>query len=176
MSIESILWLLPIVFMLHDLEELIFIKWWLSRNKTTLLTRYPRLAPFVISHLDSLSTQALALVVAEEFLLLSLFTLLAVEYQLYGAFAGFVAVYLLHLALHSFKAILMRQYVPATITAVLTAPYGVYALAQLGERGLIHGSEVLFWGVWAGTFALANLALAHFLARKFERWLRRPRA
>jgi len=33
MNDEMIIWLFPIVFMIHEFEEIIFMRWWVARNK-----------------------------------------------------------------------------------------------------------------------------------------------
>lgn len=173
MKTETVLWLLPVVFMLHDFEEIIFLKMWLRKNRDAFQARYPRIARPLIAHLDSLSTLSFTFIVAEEFLLVSLITLLAVEQALYNLFAGFVVAYLLHLIVHWAQAYIWKGYIPAAVTAVLTAPYSVFALYTLGTRNLIDLNGVLFWSFWAIIVVLANLAVGHISARKFERWLRR---
>ncbi len=173
MKTESILWLLPVIFMLHDFEEIIFLKMWLRKNRDAFQARYPRIARPVIAQLDALSTLSFTLIVAEEFLLLSLVTLLAVEQNLYNIFAGFVGAYLLHLIVHWAQAFIWKGYIPGVVTAAITALYCLFALYTLGTRGLIDLSSVVFWTAWASIAALGNLLIGHISARKFERWLRK---
>jgi hypothetical protein len=43
MKPEIIIWLFPIIFMIHEFEEIIFMRWWLGKNKESILTKYPKL-------------------------------------------------------------------------------------------------------------------------------------
>ena len=64
--------LLPIVFMLHDFEEIIMFRPWLSRNRDELKTRFPRFEAFLTKRgFFDYSTSAFALAVCHEFVLLS---------------------------------------------------------------------------------------------------------
>lgn len=60
---------LPLFFLLHDAEELVFQHRWMLRHGPELCARFPRLRPLV-SHLSSLTTPAFAIAVGEELLLL----------------------------------------------------------------------------------------------------------
>lgn len=39
----SVIWLLPIVFMIHDFEEIIFMEWWIKKEMITLEKKYPQI-------------------------------------------------------------------------------------------------------------------------------------
>ncbi|MBI2332821.1 MAG: HXXEE domain-containing protein [Chloroflexi bacterium] len=71
MTLDTLLWLLPAVFMFHDFEEIIMVRPWLQKNTPLLRERFPKLAERVLPQLESLSTSAFALAVAEEFILLT---------------------------------------------------------------------------------------------------------
>ena len=74
----NIIWLLPLVFMLHDFEEIIFVEWWVNKNKEVLLKRFPRVAKMY----SGLSTIAFALAVSEEYIILLLITLASVIFNI----------------------------------------------------------------------------------------------
>jgi hypothetical protein len=97
---QSVMWLLPVVFMLHDFEEIIVLRPWLEREAGYLQQHFPRLATRVLPHFSQLSTSAFALAVAEEFVLLSAVTLFTVEREHYALWAGLVLAFGLHLVFH----------------------------------------------------------------------------
>ncbi len=88
---QLLVWLLPIVFMLHDFEEIIFMENWFSHNREKLLKRVPKLAPKILNHTDQLSTARIALGVACMFLLVVSVTLISVVSGVYYVWlAGFI--------------------------------------------------------------------------------------
>ena len=60
-----IVFLLPVFFMLHELEEIIGIRLWLDKNGAELYNRFPRFKQ-IIRRLDSITTPAFTAIVAEE--------------------------------------------------------------------------------------------------------------
>ena len=171
MNIDTVIWLLPAVFMVHDFEEIIFMKAWLNRNASRLRTRFPRIASRIIPHLESLSTEAFALCVAEEFILLCLAVLLMAENGWYSAFAGLVLAYGAHLIVHLVQALAFRSYIPAVLMSLLTAPYCFWALFSC--RHLIVWTEAIGWAGIFLTIIVPNLLLMHLLAGKFDAKIRK---
>jgi len=55
---STLVWLLPIVFMIHDFEEIIFFKPWIHKNRDYLAKKYPKIASLFLRHLGRLSTSA----------------------------------------------------------------------------------------------------------------------
>jgi hypothetical protein len=128
MKIETIMWLFPIMFMIHDFEEILFMKSWGQRHSAALDAKMPaRLRRLSHSTLD-LSTPAFAFAVMLIFLTISVATLFSVEYNLYPFWLGMVIVYTLHAMIHIFQSIYLRMYIPALITSILTGGYGVYVI------------------------------------------------
>ena len=71
MKPETLIWLFPIVFMIHEFEEIIFMRWWIAKNKVHVLNKYPKLGKQVLGQFDAFSTESFSLIVAEEFLIVS---------------------------------------------------------------------------------------------------------
>ena len=59
---------LPIFFTIHELEEIIMVKSWITRNIPLLYERFPRLKP-VISKMGLVTTQSFATIALEELLI-----------------------------------------------------------------------------------------------------------
>jgi hypothetical protein len=171
-KIETLMWLLPVVFMLHDFEEIIMIKPWMNHHAPELQERFPRLAARFLTHFDRISTSSLALAVAEEFILLTLWTLVTVERGLYSVWAGVLLGFFIHLVVHLVQFIVYRGYVPAIITSALASLYCLGALYWLHASGSLIWSQVIAWTVIAVIVIVVNLILAHGLAARFERYLR----
>jgi len=141
-----IIWLLPIVFMIHDFEEIIFFESWLNKNRDYLAAKFPKITkrmPFF----DNFSTSAFAFAVAEEFILLSLITLFSVIFNNYllwlAAFMGFFA----HLLMHLGQWIIFKRYIPAIFTTFFALIYCIYALYEIISNGIFQTSEIILWSI-----------------------------
>jgi len=170
------MWLFPAVFMLHEFEEIIFIKPWLARNGDYVRKRFPGIAARMISRLEGLSTSSLAVVVAEEFTVLSIATFMSVEYGLYSFFTGVVIAYAVHLAVHLAQFLFLGRYIPVIATSLLTGVYCAYAVYFLIGSRLASPGEAMLWAAVSLAIIAANLAFCHHIAALFERKYVRPTA
>ncbi len=169
MKIETWMWLLPVVFMLHDFEEIIFTFGWLRRNAAELQTRLPARLGRVIEGQKNLSPAAFSLAVAEEFVVLSGLTLLAVERGWYDFWAGMLIAFGLHLLVHLGQWAVLRRFMPMILTSLPALAYCVFALQALNRAGLLTRPGTLLWSVIGVGIVAANLVFALWLARQFDR-------
>jgi hypothetical protein len=170
-EIASLMWLLPVVFMVHDFEEIIMLQPWLTREAERFPKRFPGVAKRVLLHLSHLSTPAFALAVAEEFVVLSAITLLAVVGGLFALWAGIVLAFFIHLVAHGIQFIVYGRYVPAIATSILVGPLCLAGLAYLNTKHPLDWPEVALWTAIALVVMLGNVILAHALAARFQAWL-----
>ena len=100
-KLELIMILLPIVFMIHEYEEIIMFKYWLGNNRNELKRRFPKFEQFLThrGHFDY-STATFAVGTAHEFLLIAAISFcslwLGAYHWWFAAFAG----YSIHLIVH----------------------------------------------------------------------------
>ncbi|MDR1760444.1 MAG: HXXEE domain-containing protein [Fibrobacter sp.] len=164
-----IVWLLPIVFMIHDFEEIIFFKSWIHKNKDYLTEKFPKISKRFLPRMENLSASAFALAVAEEFLLLSLITVGSVLFDNYllwlAAFMGFFV----HLLVHLGQWIILKRYIPAIGTTFLALVYCVYALYKIIFDNVFPISEMVLWTIIGFVLVGANLLFAHKLAEMYDR-------
>jgi hypothetical protein len=164
----TIIWLLPIVFMIHDFEEIIFFKSWINKNKDALTEKFPKMSK-LFHHFDNLSTPAFALAVAEEFVLLSLITLISVFFDNYVLWLAAFMAFFIHLLMHLGQGIILKRYIPAIWTTFFALIYCVCALYIIMTNGIFQISEMILWtiiGVGAGA---VNLIFVHKLAEMFDK-------
>ena len=166
MKTELLMWLFPVVFMVHEFEEIIFVRRWIDRNREELARRFPRLSARMLPLLERISTASFAFVVAEEFILVSLVTFGAYWFSNYALFIGMVIGYGLHLAVHVLQFFMFRRYIPAILTSVLTGVYVLYAVYYFYVNGLMPVPDVVIFTVAAVVVLVLNLALMHKLAEK----------
>ena len=165
----TIIWLLPIVFMIHDFEEIIFFKSWINKNRDYLAKKFPKIAKRFLPRFDNLSTAAFALAVAEGFVLLSFITLGSVlldNYLLWlAAFMGFFV----HLLIHLIQWVVLKRYIPAIGTSFLSLVYCVYVLYEIISNDVFQISEIVLWTIIGFGFVGVNLVFAHKLAQIFDK-------
>ena len=167
------MWLLPVVFMLHDFEEIIMMRPWLDRNAGFLRERFPRLADRMLGHFEKLSTSSFALAVAEEFMILAAVNFLAVERGWYAAWGGMLLGFFAHIIVHLLQFLAIRRYAPMIITSIPAAIYCVYALNHLVTAGYVTWATLWPWTLFFIAFVAVNMLLVHRLTAGFEQWLRR---
>lgn len=161
-NIYSLIWLFPIVFMLHDFEEVILFEPWLKHNGKALQTRFSsKLPAFLQGRMGRIlnqSTAEFSVSVGLIFLLAVLCTLLAVLRGQYVPFYLAASLFFLHGFMHVGQALLLRKYVPALITSLLIVlPYGVLLFSRLLAQGL------LTWPLLILYFAITALLTLPFI-------------
>lgn len=163
-----IICLFPIVFMFHDFEEIIFFKPWINKNNAYLRERFPKLSKNFLPRFESLSTSGFALAVAEEFVLLSFITYGSIYFDNYylwfAAFMGFF----IHLIIHVVQWIILRKYIPAIITSLISLPYCLYTFIQILEINMFKLFEIVLW-TFVGLLVIGiNVLFAHKLGEKLD--------
>ena len=168
---DQYIWLLPLLFVFHDFEEIIGMRAWTARNAADICQRFPRFA-FIFK--STTTTEGFALAVAEEFVLLLIicgltFTGIRVFNLLWlGAFIAFT----LHLVVHIGQAVVIRKYIPALATSILVLPVSLWLIANSIKNSDFSPIEIIIYSLTAAEAVVANLLLAHWLARKFGEWVK----
>lgn len=167
LSINTLIWLLFVVFCCNDGEELLTGPAWIRRNpeRYNAAPRWMRLDPK-----RSLTAQfAVAIaVVGTVPLLATLFGArsYATTGELPGLFVGVVAMIFLDGVKHILMAIGMRGYSSGVVSAALVqVPYGAYALHRFLVEGLTTWSEILRYGSLGVAVILPLLGLGFALGR-----------
>ena len=163
--------LLPVVFMVHDFEEIIAFKPWIEKNRAYLAKRFPLIAKKMLPRFEKLSTSAYTVAVAEEFIILSAITFFSIYFEHYywwfAAFMGFS----IHLIVHIVQFIVIRRYVPVIVTSILALPYCIYTFCELINKNLFTATEMTVWTLTGVVLVAVNLLLAHRLAAVFNRFI-----
>lgn len=127
--LKEYVWLFPIIFIFHDMEEIIGFGIWLKNNKTVLSEKYSK----VLDTYKDFSTEGFSLAVFEELVLCIAVSALAIMLDLeplwylwLGAFVGCTVHFIVHIG----QAIWMRQYIPATGTSIICLPISIWILYQ----------------------------------------------
>jgi hypothetical protein len=160
--------LLPVIFMLHEFEEILFFKIWLHKDKEYLCKKFPKIGSKIYFQYDSFTTSGFVFAIAEEFLLISILTYVAIlfekEYLWFTVFMGFS----IHIIIHIFQWIIYRKYLPTIFTSILILPYCIY-----GFRYFITNNNVnIFWIIISSIIGIVTVALnlkfIHYIGHKFS--------
>jgi len=154
-NIQFIVWLLPILFMFHDFEEIIFMKPWVTKSK--------------YSKLSTLSASALALGIAEEFVIISIVTIVAFltgwYYLWLGLFIGFTA----HLIFHCMEGLVFKGYL--LITSIICLPPSCYFIVLFWQLYKPDIKQVIIFSIVGIVAMLVNLIVIHKIMLTFDKWL-----
>ncbi|MCR2822072.1 HXXEE domain-containing protein [Lederbergia panacisoli] len=168
--IYSVIWLFPIIFMFHDLEEIITVESFMSKYKNgvhkTILARFVLI---VKNKLGSKSSQ-LSITLAWILLIISFITFMTV-YHLPsdGNFLLFTAtlnVFFLQTFLHIGQTVIFRSYTPGVITALfIVIPYSLLTYYFLFDFGLID-SHLLIESIPFSILLIPIFLIGNFLGKR----------
>lgn len=161
--------------MLHDFEEIIFLKAWLGKNGDYLKERFPRISKRLLPRLEKLSTAGFAVAVAEELILLSMVTFGSIYFESYYLWLSIFMAFSIHLVVHVLQWIAVRRYIPAIVTSLLALPYCIYTLAVIVKHNMFQPTEIVLWTAIGMVLLALNLLLAHKLGEKFDLWMQKRR-
>ncbi len=154
--------------MIHDFEEIVFAKTWLEKNSDYIKEKVPNIAFKIITRIKELTTASFAFAVAEEFIVLSIVTLCSVEFGWYSLFTATLIGYLLHVIMHFAQGIILKKYIPALITGLISTVYGIYAISYLNTLNLLNWNYIAIATPFIILIIIFNLLLAHFLAKRLN--------
>ena len=161
MSILFNVWMLPILFILHDFEEIIFMTLWKTRHHQKLETFKK---PFFGSVTQG---SAFAVGVFEEFIILvfiSGFCQITHNSLLY---LSFVIAYTAHFIIHYIMCLQFRGYVPGVVTVSLELPIVLMIIFHYwpSEGSLLSVIAYLFVAM---ALAYTNLKVMHQIMPKIQ--------
>ena len=140
----------PLLFIFHDLEEIIGMKRFVNRNADMLQARFP----FLYKRFSNFTTEGFALAVMEEFIVFIAIALLAIYFDnslfwniWFGGFLGLT----IHYVVHIVQALVIRRYIPALITSIICLPISIQILH--------HSYTLTDINIWHTIIGLAIVAL-----------------
>ena len=156
--------LLPILFIFHDMEEIIGFGWFF-KNNPEIFERFPKITAVY----RDFTTVGMALAVYEEFIPFFGISLIAYYFEndvLNTIWLGLLISLTAHFIVHIGQSIYIRKYIPSLITSVVCLPISVVILIKSSEYLVFSLPTVL---ILAGSIALmmVNLRFAHWLMHKF---------
>ena len=155
----------PLLFVFHDLEEIIGMRRFVSRNADMLRSRFP----FLYKRLKDCSTEGFALAVMEELVVFSAIAIAAIFFDnalcwdvWFGAFSGLTA----HYVVHILQSAVVRMYIPAVLTSIICLPLSILIL--------LHCASLLVLNPWHVSLGLFIVALNMLPALKIAGMKSKP--
>lgn len=119
MSIVQFYFLFPALFMLHELEEIV----WMPSFFKKISIQYPNNR--ILSYYTPFSFNAIVL---EQFLIILLSLFLSYQFNNYTIYETIVIAYVYHVFGHLIQTIILRKYVPGLLTGILTSLFSIISL------------------------------------------------
>ena len=119
MSIVQFYFVFPALFMLHELEEIVWMPSFIKKispqySNNQILFYY---TPFAFNF-----------IVLEQFLILLLSLFLSYQFSNYTIYATIVIAYIYHVFGHLIQTLVIRKYVPGLLTGILTSLFSIISL------------------------------------------------
>lgn len=158
---------LPVLFVFHDLEEIIGFGIWGKKNIPLIENRMPKLGLILKKIFEPYSTEGMALAVLEELLLCILVCTISILIRDYQLWVGVFIAFIIHLFVHLIQAIVWRGYIPALATSIITVPTSMIILYESLKILNYSIGRVVLWSVVGLVIIIVNVKFAHFLMHWF---------
>lgn len=166
LTTQTLVWLFIVAFVLHDLEEIIWVEPWIKKNRDKVFTKLPTLIKRRVEKIFNITSSQFAVAVLLEFIIFIPFTFIAAEHGNYFFFLAFNTLFFLHVFTHVGQTLYMRMYTPGVVSSVLIVlPYTLFLFNRLINEELVTWNEIL-WSIPVGVIWLPIVLLGHELGRK----------
>ena len=119
MTLTQFYFLFPALFMLHELEEII----WMPSFVKKISAQFPDIR--FLSYYTPLTFNA---IVMEQLLLLMITLYLSYQFNNYTIYTTIVIAYIYHVFGHLIQTIVIRKYVPGLLTGIFTSLFSLFCL------------------------------------------------
>ena len=165
MSIQTLVWLFIVAFLLHDLEEIIALEPWIRKNRDRVFSKVPQRLKSNLTTMLNMTSSQFAVAVLLEFIIFIPFTFVAAEQGKYFVFLSFNTLFFLHVFTHLGQSLYMRMYTPGVVSVVLIVlPYCSYLFYRMISEELVTWGLVL-WSIPLGFIVIPIVLIGHKLGR-----------
>lgn len=170
-DLHTIIWLCPIIFIFHDLEEIMTIESSMKASKNRF--QKSSFVQLILNMREKLGSTAAQLSVSATWILLiiSFTTVVTAHLTLNGGgfllYTAILNLFILQAIMHIVQSIFFKGYTPGIITALLLLiPYCLIAYDSLFECGLIDG-HLLFASLPVSLLMIPIFLVGNLLGRYF---------
>lgn len=161
-EIKLLVVLFPSIFMIHEFEEIIWLVNWAKVN-ISLLPKNEKLRKIV----NNLNTNGFAFIVFYEFIIVVLLCLFVVYYSAYNLLVAMMLAYILHSIIHLVQSIIVKKYIPALGTAILTSIYAAFIIYKTHNVYDLEYSLIGILTIIITVVVYLNLLFMHYFSFKF---------
>ena len=158
---HNMFWLFPIIFMLHEMGEIIGFKIWLDKN-IDIVKRYNKISMIYQNY----SNEGFSVAVLEEYLLCILVTGVSIFFKMYIIWVGAFIAFSGHLLVHIIKSIIIKRYVPALVSSIILLPISVFLINELILTCRYTFSSIVISSIICIIVMLLNLMFIHKIMKK----------
>lgn len=151
-------WILPLLFMFHDFEELVFVPRWLQDNSPTI---HGRVLFGGINRSDILAAG-----IWEEFCIYIILSIIAYIINAPLLIATAVFPYFFHLIMHLVFIFNKHTYVPGAITAIIELPITIIYVCNLITLTRASLWEWIIFMIIMFVLFISNLKFIHWIMEK----------
>lgn len=154
-------WLFPVIFMLHEMEEIIGFRIRLDKNRN-IVSKYNKLSILY----QNFSNEGFLIAVLEEYLLCIIITCISIFFKTYIVWIGAFIAFSLHLLVHIFQSIIIKRYIPALASSIILLPISIFLISKA-----IYTFEYTFFSILISSVVcimtmLFNLIFVHKIMKK----------
>lgn len=166
-DMQIFVWFFPLLFIFHDFEEIILMRYWIDKNESKLQSLLPsRLKP-LFNRIKKLSTAAFAFGVAQEYLLILLISTVSFFTHWYDLWIGCFIAFLLHLFFHLFQAFFIKSYIPGLLTSLISIVISILLLFNIWN--FFEPFKIFIYSLLGFVLMMGNLIFIHFLMERLDR-------
>ena len=168
MEIYKLSFIAIVLFMIHEFEEIIFIKKFIEKNK---VVKYMKNELFLKKKANYPSTETISLMIAEEFIILSTLLFIASEFSMYEIVLSLFIVYIVHLLPHIYDALIYRKFSPGSRTSFIIFPLGILIIWNVILNKEINLVILILCVIIIGFLMILNLLFLHKISKKIDKYL-----
>ncbi|MNN54138.1 hypothetical protein D3C81_1689330 [compost metagenome] len=167
LSISSLVWLFLVAFVIHDMEEIIWVGPWAKRNRQKAVAAVPARMRRSLTQMLTINSSQFAVAVLLEFIVFVPFTLMAAEQGRFFIFLSINSLFFLHVFTHVAQSLYLKMYTPGVVTAVLIVlPYSLVLFDRLLSDNLVTWGEILL-SVPGGLLVVPLVMVGHELGKRW---------
>ena len=170
MEIYKLSFIIIVLFMIHEFEEIIFIKKFIEKNK---VIKDMKNELFVKKKESYPSTETTSLMIAEEFIILSTLLFIASEFRMYEIVLSLFIVYIAHLVPHIYDALRYGKFSPGSRTSFIIFPLGILIIWNVILNKEINFVIFILCVIIIGFLMILNLLFLHKISKKIDKYLQK---
>ena len=170
MEIYKLSFITIVLFMIHEFEEIIFVKKFIEKNK---VVKDMKNELFVKKKESYPSTETTSLMIAEEFIILSTLLSIASEFRMYEIVLSLFIVYIAHLVPHIYDALRYRKFSPGSRTSFIIFPLGILMIWTVILNKEINFVIFILCVIIIGFLMILNLIFLHKISKKIDKYLQK---